>query len=33
MLKWRHGFLKYAITRVDFYFSMALSDTVLGKQL
>lgn len=31
MFKWRHGFLKYAITRVDFY--LALSDTVLGKQL
>ena len=33
MFKGRHGFLKYEISRLDFYFSMAVSDTVLGKQL
>lgn len=33
MFKGRHGFLKCEIRRLDFYFSMAVSDTVLGKQL
>lgn len=33
MFKGPHGFLKYEINRLVFYFSMAVSDTVLGKQL
>lgn len=28
-----HGFLKYAISRLDFYISMAVLETVLGKWL
>lgn len=33
IFKGLHGFLKYEISRLDFYFSIAVSDTVLGKQL
>lgn len=33
MFKGPHGFLKYEISRLVFYFSMAASDAVLGKQL
>ena len=28
-----HGFLKYAISRLDFYILMAVLETLLGKRL